>query len=82
MSALPPTHTLFLVPSANHAVQGEQALLQAGVACRLIPVPRQLSSQCGVCLRVDRGDRCRASEVLAAAGTVIEGTHDMRMDGQ
>lgn len=74
-----PTHTLFRVPSANHAVQGEQALMRAGIRCRLIPVPRRLSSQCGVCLRVGREDRHRAEEVLTAAGTVIEGMHDIGM---
>ncbi len=74
-----PTHTLFLVPSANHAVQGERALQGAGIACRLIPVPRALSSQCGVCLRVVRQDRRRAEAVLAAAGTEVEGVHDVRM---
>lgn len=82
MSELPPTHTLFLVPSANHAVQGEQALLRARIECRLLPVPRQVSSQCGVCLRVDWAERHRAGEVLGVAGTVVEGTHDIRMDGQ
>jgi len=74
-----PTHTLFLVPSANHAVQGERVLQGAGVACRLIPVPRTLSSQCGVCLRVVRQDRRRAEEVLAAAGTEVEGVHDIHV---
>lgn len=82
MSERRPSHTLFLVPSANHAVQGEQALIRAGIRCRLIPVPRDLSSQCGVCLRVDWEDRRRADEELTAAGTVIEGTHDLRMHGQ
>lgn len=77
MSVTPPTHTLFLVPSANHAVQGEQALLRAGIACRLIPVPRQLSSQCGVCLSVSVEDRDRAEEALREAGAVVEGTHDI-----
>lgn len=74
-----PTHTLFLVPSANHAVQGERALQRAAVACRLIPVPRTLSSQCGVCLRVARQDRRRAEEVLAAVDTEVEGVHDVHM---
>jgi hypothetical protein len=70
---------LFLVPSANHAVKGEEALLRNGTPCRLIPVPRHLSSQCGVCLEVDQTERTRAEEVLRAAGTVIDGTHDVQM---
>ncbi len=80
MSAASPTHTLFLVPSANHAVQGERALLRAGLGCRLIPVPRDLSSQCGVCLRVRFADRGRTEEALTAAGTVVEAIHDVLMD--
>lgn len=72
-----PTHTLFLVPSANHAVQGERALLGAGIPCRLIPVPRHLSSQCGVCLSVEVADGPRAAVALRAAGTVTDGTHDV-----
>jgi len=74
-----PTHVLFLVPSANHAVQGEVALLRAGIECRLIPVPRHVSSQCGVCLSVRGADRRPAEEQLRAAGTVIEGIYDVDM---
>lgn len=69
--------TLFLVPSANHAIQGERALLGAGIPCRLIPVPRTLSSQCGVCLEVDRTDRAAAERILTSAGTKLDGTHDV-----
>ena len=71
------THTIFLVPSASHATKGEAALLRAGVACALIPVPRTLSSQCGVCLRVDLGARGAAAAVLAAAGVRIDAIHDL-----
>ena len=70
------SHTLFLVPSANHAMAGEEALKDAGIPCRLIPVPRSLSSQCGVCLRVAAGDRARTLAALEAAGTTLEGVHD------
>lgn len=71
------THTVFLVPSASHATKGEAALLRAGVACALIPVPRTLSSQCGVCLRVAREERTAATEVLAAAGVRVDAIHDL-----
>mgnify|MGYP002354721288 CR=1 FL=1 len=70
---------LFLVPSANHAVQGEAALVRAGIACRLIPAPRHVSSQCGVCLSVWRADWRRAEEALRAAGTAIEEICEVEM---
>jgi len=71
-----PGYSLFLVASANHAMAGEQALIDAGIPCRLIPVPRTLSSQCGVCLQVAASDRSRAEAAAAAAGVLIEGVHD------
>jgi len=74
-----PTHSLFLVPSASHAVKGEAALQKAGIGCALIPVPRTLSSQCGVCLRVGLADRRRAEKVLAAAEVMISAVHDLRL---
>ncbi len=74
-----PTHTFFLVPSANHAVQGERSLLVAGVACRLIPVPRDISSQCGVCLCVAYGEGESAGRILRAAGVAVEAVHNKVM---
>ena len=79
MSPAAPTHTLFLVPSASHAVKGESALNRAGIPCALIPVPRTLSSQCGVCLRVSLGERGRAEEAIASAGVKISAIHDLKM---
>ena len=70
-------HTIFLVPSASHATKGEAALVRAGIACALIPVPRTLSSQCGVCLRVDLGARTTAAELLAASGVRVDAVHDL-----
>ncbi len=75
--APPAAYTIFLVLSASHAVKGEGALAKAGIPCKLIPVPRSLSSQCGVCLRVDRSDRTRATAVLTAALIQVAGIHDL-----
>jgi hypothetical protein len=79
VSPIVPTHRLFLVPSASHAMKGEAALTRAGVPCTLIPVPRTLSSECGVCLRVAFEDRERAGQTLAAAGLEISAIHDLDM---
>ena len=69
-------YRLYLVPSASHAVKGENALIVAGIACALIPVPRTISSECGVCLRVSLKHVDHASEVLSGADVQISGTHD------
>lgn len=49
-----PSFTVLLVPSAQHAVRAEKMLIDAGLACKLIPVPRQIASDCGVCVCVER----------------------------
>jgi len=56
---------VILVYSTHGAVRAERALLSAGVPCRMVPVPRQLSSECGVCLEL-AADRCDAAAALLA----------------
>lgn len=45
----------------------------------LVPVPRILSSQCGVCLRVNLDDCVRVEEILALMGVEITAIHDVTM---
>ena len=40
-----------LFQSVSQAIRAEKLLAGAGIPCKLIPVPRHLSSDCGVCLR-------------------------------
>ena len=70
-------YTVILVYSTSHALRAEKVLGQAGVACKLIPVPRMLSSDCGVCLRVRFDDRERALETLQAAKLEADAVHDI-----
>jgi hypothetical protein len=37
----------------NYALQAENILQQAGLPHKLIPVPKQISADCGVCLRFE-----------------------------
>ena len=79
MSVSGATHSIFLVPSASHATKGESFLIRAGIPCALIPVPRTLSSQCGVCLRVRLADRGRAEKALESAMVQVSAIHDLTM---
>lgn len=54
----PQAYALFLFPSVSYALKAEKILKEQGMAHKLIPVPRHIGSDCGVCLRVaaDRQD--------------------------
>ena len=70
-------YSVILVYSTAHAIRAEHVLSQADVSCRLIPVPRHLSSDCGVCLRIARSDREAAGQALQGAGVEIQSVHDI-----
>jgi hypothetical protein len=70
-------HAVVLVYSTSYAIRAEKVLHQAGIASKLIPVPRHLSSNCGVCLRIDRADKEAARQALEAVKLEIEGIHDL-----
>jgi len=48
--------TVTLVDSTSHAMRIEKLLKKHGLLCKLIPVPRHLSSDCGVCVRIRKQD--------------------------
>jgi hypothetical protein len=50
--------------STTNAVQSERACKNAGLKITLIPVPRHISSDCGVCLRFFRIDRDDVIRIL------------------
>lgn len=78
---LPPgyggTQLVILTYSTSRAIRAEKVLHQAGIDSKMIPVPRHLSSNCGVCLRIRRSDREAALQALEEVGLEIEGVHDV-----
>jgi hypothetical protein len=54
-----------LFVSVNHALRAEKLLKTAEIPCKLIPVPRHLSSDCGVCLRFAPSLRSQVETALA-----------------
>jgi hypothetical protein len=43
--------SVVLFESTSHALFAEKLIKAAQIPCKLIPIPRHLSSDCGVCLR-------------------------------
>ena len=57
-------HLVILVDSTSHALRIEQILVRNDISCKLIPVPRHLSSDCGVCVRIRTEDWEQIKELL------------------
>ena len=66
-----------LVYSASYAIRAEKPLHMTGIQSKLIPVPRHLSSNCGVCVWIAQSDREAARQVLQQASMEIDGVHDI-----
>ena len=70
-------YTVILVYSTSYSLRAEKVLKGAGISCKLIPVPRQLSSDCGVCIRIERSDQAAALQTLEAAGVETVEVHEI-----
>jgi len=57
-------YVIFLFPSMNHVLKAEKILKGAGIIHKLIPVPRNLSTDCGVCLRIAVDQRDAVAKTL------------------
>lgn len=53
-----------LFESVSHALRAEKIIKAENIPCKLIPVPRQLSSDCGVCLRFSAAHKDQVQAVL------------------
>ena len=70
-------YTVILVYSTSHALRAEKVLGEASIPCKLIPVPRHLSSDCGSCIRILQADKERALPILTDAKVEMAGMHDL-----
>jgi len=68
-------YAVILVYSISYALRAEKILKEAGVLCKLIPVPRHLSSDCGVCVRIAQTDKDAALKSLKTANLEFSGVY-------
>lgn len=74
---------MVLIFRGTHQVMSaEKRLKKGGVPMRLIPVPRRLTSDCGLAIRIPVRDRDKAREVLSASRLLPVSAHVPREDGE
>ncbi len=62
-----PQYCVFLFPSVSYVLKAEKILKDQEIDHKLIPVPRHISADCGVCLRVAADQQERVIGVLQGA---------------
>jgi len=68
-------HSVVLFYSISSALQAEKLLKKEGVATKLIPVPRHLSADCGICLRFEHSEETRVKVILEEKQVEIQGIY-------
>ena len=63
---------VILFDSVHHALRSEKILKEAGIPHKLIPVPRHISSDCGICLRFTADLRIRIEDALTGKVEIRE----------
>ena len=65
-------YAVILIDSTSHALRIEKLLGSQGLVCKLIPVPRHLSSDCGVCVRILKQDTPTVQALLSEQKIVFQ----------
>lgn len=63
---------VILFDSVHHALKSERILKERGIPHKLIPVPRNISSDCGICLRFTTDLKKLIEEALAGKVEIRE----------
>ena len=65
------TRSFLLLSSMRYAIKAEKFCREQGITCEVVPVPRQISSECGMCLEIDPDKAEQVQSRLQQAGFEI-----------
>ncbi len=77
-----PGEIILIFRGTHQVLTAEKHLKRAGVPMRLIPVPRSLTSDCGLAIRISDAGKDRARDVLTGAGLLPYSVHILRREGE
>jgi len=70
-------HSVVLFYSTSGTLHAEKLLKKEGITTKLIPVPRHLSSDCGICLRFEQPEETRVKVILEERQVEIQGIYPL-----
>jgi len=68
-------YRVVLFQSTTHALRAETVVQRVGLRVKMIPTPRQLSSDCGLAMRFEPADEEQVVSVLAENNVPTNGIH-------
>jgi len=68
--------TLFLLQSTHTVIAADKICCAASLYCKIIPVPRSISSQCGLGIEASEADVPLIADLLRNNGIVFAIHHD------
>jgi hypothetical protein len=63
--------------SAHQALKAEKALKSCSLKCRMIPIPRKLSPDCGIALQIAQELKDQAEAALLDRSIQFEGFYEL-----
>lgn len=70
-------HAVVVVHSTSHAMRIAKHLKSEGLEWKLVPVPRHISSDCGVCVRVRRDQIDAVQRTIDGLAMEIQGIEEV-----
>jgi len=64
-------NSILIFTSTRAVIKAEECLRSHGVDCQVIPVPKDISSECGMALSLAAGIRARAESLLGEIGLAV-----------
>jgi hypothetical protein len=69
-------------PTSQAAAAAEASVLAAGYACRLIPMPEQLSAGCGLVLQTILAELSEIRMLLSGQNVSLDGCYEVRFENR
>ena len=70
-------YSVVIFYSTSAAIRAESLAKRGKLMVKLIPVPRNLSSDCGICLRFNNEDKQKINEILIENKIEYDDTHEI-----
>ncbi len=64
-------YTYRLFESISSVMLAARRIERTGFQCKIVPIPREFSSDCGVCVRTNFADDRSIDDILSRDGTAV-----------